>query len=1435
MPENAKRIGLPSFVVRTVRSVLAMTLASTPIASAVAADGTTAYETSAWEAANHWLYGIMPSADGAAIIPPSTKTVNITGTEQVNRIELPNRGPNTPADDVAFAEAGSLTFTGTDGGINFENTTAFPKVAPAAKLTFAPTVGIPNGVVATFGGGNAFTFADVSGSGTLKVADKSVTVTAPAPAFTGTVDLSGGDFLYTPSAAGSLALASLARSSSGMILAYGSTGKAATVTMGALGPRQNRAILEVGAGNKRTLGTDDKVFVTDVSTVPVHDGIVDPVILARGEGFSHKSWDDLRADFVTYDETDGFKRYTPTKSLGEAAATDVALVDAAVSSTTKAVKGVAIEYATKSQGTFLTVPAGATLTVGDGTNPAAVLINTGKDKSGAQTMTIAGDGTIAFGGSEGIVALATGHPNSKLTVKPTITGSNGLTFMNAVNQPSAICLAKAAGWTGPTHIWNERLQVSAADRLPTGGDVYVDGEKGSASGSIWFDGTMTLDQHFHVRGHGGLINQPYGVFWAGDKTMTVSFTGSIELLGDADFNAGFGKGATTVTSPDSKLAFACPITGTGLLTLAGANYDFNVGSSVSGIDGVYLRGEGTLTANGADFSQAGLLKSDIGTKSVFKLMDGTRFGAGVQSEGAVKFITGTHTLVGESKIDTLALEGGAELVIDGRLVADVAETALMDGNAKVVAANGKTSVFEVNAATDRALAINVGDGEGKLDFVKSGAGTLKLGGTLAYTGKTVVKEGTLTFAESIMDDPGISWWFDATDASKLTKNDAGKVMAAQSKVGTQKLVNWKDGRTGPKVVNKLNGLDVFTYANADDDGFKTENETCQRTVFLVDLPRTHYPVMSLYGDYGDRGVRADASETTYRFANRGYITSLFNTGLAGAWQVSYELGKPQIIAMTQRADSYTATAAKEQYYSHYQAYIGEFYQYGGRAFDGDIAEMIAFNRVLTDEEILQVQKYLAERWGLTLARQPAGTAVTARPAAASALEIMDGATLDLAGCDLTVDSLTGAGAIVNTGSTPATLVVTGTCDFRGTIGAGATLKASGNLELAVATGGGLDLTSGTTTLGKNYFTPMADSLALWLDASRPESITADANGLVTEWRSLAGRMSGVISGTRTKAKNGPAYGTDSDGKPACCFAAESYLAAKSMAPRTVIVEAKLRAALEAATAIWGLHSKDAEWRAGNGDNKLGRRGFTSGVMTIEHANGTSSLTMSADDRFISVTRFQDGIFPAYSIDEHFIDGADAVNCVGFGLGNNYNGSVLQDVNEVLVYERYLTDDELAPILEYLRDKWIRSAGATVGRQPAPVLAEGVTLGLAGGTTDLSALGPVSVASLVNDGNGGTLTGDVTVGGFVVDAHGATSLAPLVVNGNLTLGAGAAAAVKGQQNLAHGVQIPALSVTGTWTGTFATESIEAPVRKWQTYREGNDWGVEYPNGLILLFR
>ena len=1410
------------------------------VGGAVATDGTITLNNATWSALDHWFYRSKPSADGTAILPPLVKTLNITTDEQVNRIDLPNRGPNTTADDIAFTESGSLTFTGTDGGINFENTTVFPKANTAAKLTFAPTVGIPTGVTVTFGGGNNFTFTDVSGAGTLRVTDRSVTVTKPSPAFTGTLDLHGGDFSYSPSAAGSLTLASLARSSSGMLLAYGSSGKAATVTIGALGPRQNRAILEVGAGNKRTLGTDDKVIVSDVSTVPVHDGIVDPVILARGEGFSHKSWDDLRADFVTYDETDGFKRYTPTKSLADATATEIALVNGAVSATTKTVKGVAIEYATKSQNIFLTVPSDVTLTVGDGANPAAILVNTGTDKTGNQATTISGEGTIAFGGSEGIIAFATGHPNSSLSVNPTITGSNGITFMNAVNQPSTLYLAKAAGWTGPTRIWNERLQLAAANRLPSGGDVYVDGEKGLASGSIWLDNTMTLDQRFHLRGHGGLVNQPYGVLWAANKAVTVTFTGGIELTGDADFNAGFGKGATTVTTPSSRMAFACPITGTGLLTLAGANYDFNAGSSVSGIDGIYLRGEGNLTANGSDFSQSGFLKADAGTKSVFRLMDGTRFGTGVQSEGSVKFVTGTHTLVGESKIDTLALEGGAELAIDGHLVAGVAETALMDGNAKVVAASGKTSVFEVNAATDRSLAINVADGEGKLDFVKSGAGALKLGGTLAYTGKTVVKEGTLTFAESIMDDPGISWWFDATDATKLTKNDAGKVMSAQSKVGTQRLVNWNASYTGPKVGGKLNGLDVFTFTHDDHDGFKTENETCQRTVFLVDIPRKDILIMGLYGDYGDRGVRADTTYETYHFSQSGYIAGMYNTGLTSSWRVSFELNKPQIVAMTQRADDYTAVEAKNQYFSHYQAHIGLYCPYDSRGFDGDMAEMIAFNRVLSDEEILEVQKYLADRWGLTLARQPAGSTV-ARPVAASALEIADGATLDLAGRDLTVASLTGAGSIVNSGSTPATLIVTGTCNFRGTVGAGATLKASGNLDLAVAAGGGLDLAAGTSTLGKNYFTPMTDSLALWLDASRSETITTATSGAeegrVTEWRSLAGRKTGVVSGLGAKAgaKWGPVYGTDSDGKPACCFDNTNYLACTMMAPRTVIVAAKLREAPAFCSAIWGLHNKDLEWRAGNGNYTFGRYGANNGVMTVEHADGTSSLKMSADDRFIAVARFEDGLFPDYNKDAHFIDGPDCVNCLGFGLGNNINGSVLQDVNEVLVYERYLTDDELEPILEYLRDKWIRSAGATVGRQPEPVLAAGATLGLSGGTADLSALGPVSLAALVNDGNGGSLTGDVTIGGFVADAHGAASLSPLVVNGNLTLGAGAAAAVKGQQNLAHGVRIPALSVIGTWTGTFASESIEAPVRKWRTYREGNDWGVEYPNGILLIVR
>ena len=1424
------------------KKMLISTLVLSGVVAAVATDGT--FWGNTFGLTEHWLYRVKPTSDGTASIDPSVTTVAVNGSEQVRNLVFPGRGLDgiDKVRSVSFTGTGSLTFTGSttlDFDCWFTNT--LTAASSSVAVTFnGPVVGVSSGNTLSLDGKLTKSFSSLSGAGTVSLREGSTKFTGTAMVFPGAVSLDGGSLTYTTTANSTGSVGSLVWTRPTHIFLDTAAGRSANLTMGALGARTQGLPLILRAGfaayaSERQIGREDKVFVTDTSTIPMRDGIVDPVILSYISDTDNWAW--KRADFLSYDSTNGFKVYRPVKTLDTAGTDELALVGSAYTvSANKQVRGIVCE-ATAGQRNcqHLTVAQGVTLKIGDGVRPAGILLNSDYTQAsfGSANMNINGPGTIDFGGSEGFLISGNGHGNTSFNIGTTITGSNGVTFMDAVGTAQTCINNVAAAWSGPTRIVGTAFTLGNADRLPSGGDVYVYGDSTGQGGSVEFTAALTLNQKFHLCGYGPNTSnlRPYGMFNINNGNKAITFTGLIDLMGDTDVNA---------VGSSGEFHYKCPITGSGFYRMYNGYHGFEAGSSASFAGGFRLSNGARLVSTGSCLDNLGAFTVDAGCTATFQhATNGVTFADMVKSEGLFNAVTGTYSFAEDAQFTQFSAQGGATVKIGSKLTIGADSAGLTDSGSTFGAMSGATAQLVLGGTGDTGLSANIADGDGTLDVVKTGAGSLTLGGTLAYTGKTVVEEGTLTFAKSILDDPGISWWIDATDASKHTTNGNGRVTEIRSKVGDVKFLP-ADSSNGPTATNTLDGKRVFTFDRlANNTRIMTDRATCQRTVFIVDMPREHHAVMGIYGDYGDRGVRSgylEGNEKDWNWGKAGYINGLRANGSSWSDTVAYVVGEPQVLTLRQGPDHYEVNPP---YVSNYQAYLGGYFYTSPtdhRDFDGDIAEAIAFNRVLTDEECLEVEKYLADRWGVTLSRQPSGTYVGSRPSASTDLEIAYGATLDLAGRDLTVASLSGAGSIVNTGSTPAKLIVAGACTFRGTVGVGATLKGAGALELAVAAGGGLELVAGNTVLGRNCFTPMTNSLALWLDASRPETITTNVSGRVTEWRSLAGRKSGAVSGVgRTSSlQAGPVYGTDADGKPACRFDATNYLARVGMAPRTVIVATKLRGLAGSYTTIWGLHQKDSEWRTGNGDDTFYRNGLDTGVMTIERQDGTSSLKMVSDERFISVARFVDGVFPSYVNDPHFIDGPDAANCVGFGLGANFNSGVLQDVNEVLVYERYLSDGELVPILEYLRDKWFRSAGATVGRQPGAVLADGASLGMAGGSVDLSAFGPVSVASLANNG-GGSITGDLTLtGNFLVDALDGTSLQPLAVNGTLTLGAGATATVTGFENLTENVSHPALTAT-TLSGAFQSVDWGGNGAGWSAYTKPGTWGIIRNQGTIMLFR
>lgn len=166
----------------------------------------------------------------------------------------------------------------------------------------------------------------------------------------------------------------------------------------------------------------------------------------------------------------------------------------------------------------------AVLTVGDGVHPAYVAFNT--------VATAFERGTLAFGGSEGVIISPGSYGNAGNNIGCKITGSNGLSIFGPPEdlRPAYVNLNAANAYTGGTRISGAIVGANHENCFAEG-SVYVNGGD-YAGGTVWFKTAGTWANDFHVRGFGRrkekYNNDPFGalVFWD-----AVTLTGDVELVG----------------------------------------------------------------------------------------------------------------------------------------------------------------------------------------------------------------------------------------------------------------------------------------------------------------------------------------------------------------------------------------------------------------------------------------------------------------------------------------------------------------------------------------------------------------------------------------------------------------------------------------------------------------------------------------------------------------------------------------------------------------------------------------------------------------------------------------------------------------------------------------------------------------------------------------
>ena len=426
-----------------------------------------------------------------------------------------------------------------------------------------------------------------------------------------------------------------------------------------------------------------------------------------------------KMNFLKYDETNGFTEFGDDDyaTALDAGADKIVKISgtATTLSSNATIAGLRLDYAENKP---LTIAEDATLTVGDGVHPAAIILNTIYATSTASWTAINGAGAIDFGTSEGLLVKPERQHMSfdaPPVVSAAIHGRNGLTVVgDNLSQNPMLYLSGANDYAGGTFI--DMIEVRASGDSPFGtGPVTVRGRRinggAAAFGSAWtytndFAITgygMNYNCHSSYHARGALHFRTSGTVLAGnvrvDEYARISATDAASNAvntisgvisgGDLQFlnGAAEGKkivleghntltGKVEILAADIVLKEANPSLGSGEVLVDAGVLEFeNTEALVFAND---MRGNGTIKLNGADVEFTGNTNVDganaltvdlAGTAPVLKhfppfatITNSAPKAATLTFDGGTPTIGADQTLAENVNI---VLDGGAVLDLGG--------------------------------------------------------------------------------------------------------------------------------------------------------------------------------------------------------------------------------------------------------------------------------------------------------------------------------------------------------------------------------------------------------------------------------------------------------------------------------------------------------------------------------------------------------------------------------------------------------------------------------------------------------------------------------------------------------------------------------------------------------------------------------------------------
>ncbi len=637
------------------------------------------------------------------------------------------------------------------------------------------------------------------------------------------------------------------------------------------------------------------------------------------------------------------------------------------------------------------------------------------------TLTATGTGTLDLNGYNFTVAnLGAGTAGGTITDNTAGTGTNTLT-VTAYTPALATFLTDGStrklalrvannnngnGFANNTNTFSGGLTLFGTNtRLNISAAPVNSGSAGDIVSSPFGRGTITLGET------------------AAEKAQLLISAANVTILNDIVFNSSLGTDKTCAIRLDGTLTLA----GTLTANLAPVNMQSYAGPV--GGQKAYLTGR--ITGPGTN---GGLLlkNGDSVNGEVITLNNQT---GNPNDYAGYTSIESRNTLALGANEQIPHGPGKGDVFVYGKLNLNGFNETIngLYGPGTVDSGGGKLTVGENNANFYFNGALT--NSAGSLTLQKSGTGVMTLAGkslaSLGTSSTIVVSHGTLSvgFAPPVT---GVARWFDAALPGAITTNTAGRITQWSDMSGNNAhAVNAGPTRLPVYAPNTLNGKPTLAfdsiYGNDGGEYLTFTRDSSIRTVFSVFKGESF-----LLGDNGGsvyhfhRATDNDATSpiwnanaSTFIRGGTTYVNRVKVDGTAVPMPTAANNGFNLITVQTTNSVIANTFNKDRTYHSGKQSH----------------AELLLYDRALTETERQQVEDYLAWKWLAvgTPAQNPMPTS--------SSVAVLPGAIFDLNGQGQSLTHLSGGGSVSN-----GSLIITGAIELTNGVEQATAINA--NLTLA---------------------------------------------------------------------------------------------------------------------------------------------------------------------------------------------------------------------------------------------------------------------------------------------------------------------------------------------------------------------------------------------------